>query len=200
MICSKCGAQIADDAAICPVCGNMIAGDNSTGSNGGYNNYYQNSGAGPDGGNGYNQNGTMGSGGSYGFNGGGMNGDNSSYQRQTQPQYVRQPRSIALAIIFTIITCGIYGIYWFIVLTDEVNEASGDVQGTSGGVAFLLTLVTCGIYGLYWAYKQGEKLDRAKIMRGIPSSNSGVLYLILALLQFSIIGWALMQNELNNMY
>ena len=182
MICSKCGAQIADDAAICPVCGNMTAGDNSAG----------NGGAGYNGSNGYNQPGGMGPDGGYGYDG--------NYQRQTQAQYVRQPRSIALAIIFTIITCGIYGIYWFIVLTDEVNEVSGEVQGTSGGVAFLLTLVTCGIYGLYWAYKQGEKLDRAKAMRGIPSSNSGVLYLILELLQFGIIGWALMQNELNNMY
>ena len=28
-------------------------------------------------------------------------------------------RSIVLCIIFTIITCGIYGIYWMIVLNDD---------------------------------------------------------------------------------
>ena len=55
-------------------------------------------------------------------------------------------------------TCGIYGIYWFIVLTDDARLASGDQQAPSGGIAFLLTLVTCGIYGIYWAYKMGKTL------------------------------------------
>ena len=101
-------------------------------------------------------------------------------------------RNIAVSIVLSIITCGIYGIYWFVVLTNETNEAAG-VQGTSGGVAFLLTLITCGIYGIYWAYKQGEKLDQAT---GKSSSNS-ILYLVLELIGLGIIAYALMQNELN---
>lgn len=112
---------------------------------------------------------------------------------------VKQPRNVALAIVLSIVTCGIYAIYWFIVLTDETNQAAGETNGTSGGIAFLLTLVTCGIYGWYWSYKQGEKIDKAKNMRNIPSSNSGVLYLILQLLGFGIVAYALMQNELNKM-
>ena len=110
-----------------------------------------------------------------------------------------QQRNIAACIIFSIITCGIYSLYWFIVLTDEVNAISQDSNNTSGGIALLLTIVTCNIYGLYWMYKQGEKLDNAKIERGIPSSNSGILYLILSLLGLSIISYALMQNELNKL-
>ena len=66
-------------------------------------------------------------------------------------------------------------------------------------VCIVLTLVTCGIYGIYWAYKQGEKLDFTKNNRGIPSSNSGVLYLILQIFGFGIIAYALMQNELNKL-
>ncbi len=109
-----------------------------------------------------------------------------------------QKRNIAVCIILSIVTCGIYGIYWFICLNNDTNTAS-NTFGTSGGVAFLLTLVTCGIYGIYWAYKQGEKIDVAKRNRGISSSNSGILYLILSLFGFSIIAWALMQNELNQL-
>ena len=109
-----------------------------------------------------------------------------------------QKRNIAVCIILSIVTCGIYGIYWFICLNNDTNTAS-NTFGTSGGVAFLLTLVTCGIYGIYWAYKQGEKMDVAKRNRGISSSNSGILYLILSLFGFSIIAWALMQNELNQL-
>ncbi len=109
-----------------------------------------------------------------------------------------QKRSIAVCIILSIITCGIYGIYWYICLNNDTNTAS-NTFGTSGGMVVLLTLVTCGIYGFYWAFKQGEKLDAAKNSRGIPSSNSGILYLILSLFGFSIVAWALMQNELNKL-
>lgn len=110
-------------------------------------------------------------------------------------------RNIALCIVLSIVTCGIYGIYWMIVLANETNVASGHAQdGTSGGIVFLLTLVTCGIYGIYWAYKQGEKINEAKAMRNMPTdSNAGVLYLILEIFGLGIIGYALMQNELNKM-
>ena len=30
-------------------------------------------------------------------------------------------RNIALCIIFSLLTCGIYGLYWFVKLTDELN-------------------------------------------------------------------------------
>ena len=108
-------------------------------------------------------------------------------------------RNIAVCIVLTLVTCGIYGIYWIVCLTNDVNTVSGDVNGTSGGMVVLLTIVTCGIYGIYWAYKQGEKLDFTKNTRGIPSSNSGVLYLILQIFGFGIIAYALMQNELNKL-
>ena len=109
-----------------------------------------------------------------------------------------QKKSIAVCIILSIVTCGIYGIYWFICLSNDANTAS-NTFGTSGGTAFLLSLITCGIYGLYWAYKQGEKIDAAKNNRGIASSNSGILYLLLCIVGFSIVAYALMQNELNNL-
>ena len=110
-------------------------------------------------------------------------------------------RNIGLCIVLSIVTCGIYGIYWMIVLANETNVASGHAQdGTSGGIVFLLTLVTCGIYGIYWAYKQGEKINEAKAMRNMPTdSNAGVLYLILEIFGLGIIAYALMQNELNKM-
>jgi hypothetical protein len=106
-------------------------------------------------------------------------------------------RSIALCIILSLVTCGLYSLYWFVVITDDLNTVSGQPD-TSGGVSLLLTIVTCGIYGLYWAYRCGEKVDRAKQMRNIPASNGGVLYLILYMFG-GIIAYALIQNEINNL-
>lgn len=110
-----------------------------------------------------------------------------------------QEKNIALCIILSIITCGIYGIYWFVVLTDDVNKVSETENGTTGGMAFLFSIITCGIYTFYWMYKQGEKLDAAKAKRGQASSNSGILYLILNFIGLGIVSYALMQNELNKM-
>lgn len=110
-----------------------------------------------------------------------------------------QHRDIAVCIILSIVTCGIYGIYWFICLTDDTNTVSGRMGDTSGVVAFLLSLVTCNIYGLYWAYKQGEKIDEVKSSRGIPSNSSSIAYLLLCLFGFSIVAYALMQNDLNKL-
>ena len=108
-------------------------------------------------------------------------------------------RNIALCVVLSLVTCGIYDIYWFICLTDETNNASNST-GTSGGMAFLLSLVTCGIYMYYWMYKQGEKIDSAKSARGLESSgNSGIIYLVLALFGLGIVSYALMQNDLNKL-
>lgn len=109
-----------------------------------------------------------------------------------------QQRSIALYIVLSIVTCGIFGLVWFVMITNDLNALSPDKDQTTGGVALLLTIVTCGIYGLYWAYKCGEKLDNIKASRGTPSSNGGILYLILYLFG-GIITYALVQNEINKL-
>lgn len=106
-------------------------------------------------------------------------------------------RNIALCIVFSIITCGIYALYWLVVLTDEVNEIAGDAEGTTGGMVLLFTIITCGIYGYYWAYKTGEKVDMIRRGRGEISSNTGILYLILNIIGLSVVTYALIQNEIN---
>ncbi len=106
-----------------------------------------------------------------------------------------QRKNIALCIILSIVTCGIYLLYWMVCLTDDTNSIAQE-NGTSGVLALVLTIVTCGIYGLYWAYKCGEKIDRAHELRGEPSSNGGILYLILYVF-VSVIALAVMQNEVN---
>lgn len=108
-----------------------------------------------------------------------------------------QKRNIGISIFLSIITCGIYGIFWFISLTDDTNAVSGQ-SGTTGGMAFLLSLVTCGIYGIYWAYRVGEKIDTAWAARGrVGGSDTKIIYLLLSIFGLSIITWALAQNELN---
>ena len=107
-------------------------------------------------------------------------------------------RSIPVAIILSIVTCGFYGIYWFIKITDEMNALSGKQNPTSGVTALLLTLVTCGIYGFFWAYKMGEAVDVVKQRAGSPAGNSAILFLVLTVCGLGIINYCLIQDTINN--
>ena len=105
-------------------------------------------------------------------------------------------RNIAVSILLSILTCGIYGIYWFITLTDDTAKANDDPDFT-GVKAFIFTLLTCGIYGIYWNYKIGKEIYGANEKAGISSNDNSVLYLILSIFGLSIVTYCLVQNELN---
>lgn len=106
-------------------------------------------------------------------------------------------RSIGVSIILSIVTCGIYGIYWMIKLNDELNMATGNTAAKSGGIVFLLCLVTCGIYMFFWMYKMGENVDTIKTNAGVQAGNTGIMYLILTFFGLSIVNYCLMQDTIN---
>ena len=177
MFCPNCGRQIPDSSLFCPDCGASTGSGSNSQQNTGQDQPYQNQQP-------------------YG---------QQSRQYQGEPVYSGTvigdttgivPRNIALAIVLSIITCGIYGIYWFVVMTNEANQLSGRTNETSGGLAFLLTLITCGIYGWYWAYKMGEKTDIIK--GGSASGSSSALFLVLQILGLGIVNYALAQDAINN--
>ncbi|MBE6161109.1 MAG: DUF4234 domain-containing protein [Firmicutes bacterium] len=108
-----------------------------------------------------------------------------------------QKRDIVVSIILSIVTCGIYNIYWFVVMTDDVKNVANDNNIASGGLAFVYTLLTCGIYGFYWAYKMGELMKTAQTSRGMQGNDNAVVYLILQIVGLQIVSQALIQSDLN---
>jgi len=105
-------------------------------------------------------------------------------------------RDIVTSIILSIITCGIYGIFWFISITDDARVVSGDDR-LSGGKCFLLTLITCGIYGFYWAYLMGKAMMQAKAKNDMPADDNAMLYVILQIFGLGIVIYCLVQSDLN---
>ena len=103
-------------------------------------------------------------------------------------------RDIAISIILTIITFGIYGLYWCACVNDELKHEAKEDNFTSGGLVVLLSIVTCGIYSYFWAFKMGEFVDKVNNKEG---NNTNILYLILSLIGMDIVIYALVQNELN---
>ncbi len=99
-------------------------------------------------------------------------------------------RSVGLAIVFSIITLGIYSIYWFICLTNDTNKIS-NIQTASGIKALFFTLITFGVYGIYWFYMIGKKIEN------YDNSSSGFIHLLLGLFGLGIISYAITQSTLN---
>lgn len=108
-------------------------------------------------------------------------------------------RNVALCIVFSFITCGIYSIYWMYNLANDVKTTSGDETAPSGGMFILLTIITLNIYGIYWYYKAGARMNTAltKANAGTADANKSVLYLILSLVGLGIVNVILIQLDLN---
>jgi len=100
-------------------------------------------------------------------------------------------RNVVTCILLTLITCGLYGIYWVYALNNDVSRMTNDPE--DGGTVLLLSLITCGIYYIFWQYKMGEKIEMA------GGKNDGIVYLILSIFSLSIVSLALMQTEINNL-
>jgi hypothetical protein len=60
-----------------------------------------------------------------------------------------QRRNPALVIIFTIITCGIYGIYWFVKTKDEINSLGAEIP-----TGWLLIIPIANVY-FHYKYAEG---------------------------------------------
>ena len=107
-----------------------------------------------------------------------------------------QKRDIVTNIILTIVTCGIYGLYWFVCMTNDARAISGD-ERLSGGKCLLFTIITCGLYGYYWCYIMAKTLMQTKGKYGLPADDNSILYIILCLVGLTIVNYCLIQNDLN---
>lgn len=113
-------------------------------------------------------------------------------------KYLIQQRSVGLGIILSLITCGIYSLYWMYAITNEVGYLSDDPSFT-GGKTILFTIITCGIYALFWYYMLGGKLATAQMKKGYPAKDDGVLFIILGIFGLGIISMAIAQSNVNNL-
>lgn len=106
--------------------------------------------------------------------------------------------NIPLAIIFTILTCGLYSIYWQYMLVEELNQKSGS-EKFSPGTVILLTIITCGIYMIYWFYNVGKTLEYIPQKGNFKPEDKSTIFLLLSIFGLSIVGFAILQNDLNSM-
>lgn len=106
-------------------------------------------------------------------------------------------KSVVVVIVLTIVTCGLYSIYWYWKAINELYNAGGKSLGNlTPGIQFLLFFVYVG--GVVFAINADDNLNAVKQQRGLTAADNKVIYVILALV-FPIALMALVQNEMNQL-
>ena len=102
-------------------------------------------------------------------------------------------RNIVTSIILTLVTCGIYGIYWAIMLA---REAVSVKDPADNGLLEIVLMLFLPFLGFFMAEK---KLAEGCEARGVAHTDNSILYLILGLVGLGIVNFCLMQNDLNKL-
>lgn len=98
-------------------------------------------------------------------------------------------RNILVAILLSIVTCGIYGIFWYYNMYKDAAKVTGEEKI----LTFILMLLLPFI-GFYLLEKDFAAGCAAK---GIEHKDNSVLYLILSLICLVIVPVCMFQNDLN---
>lgn len=118
----------------------------------------------------------------------------------TDPQAGSFTSNIAMDIVLSVITCGIYYFIWQARQFRAANYLLGQ-ERYKFGLWFILTLVTCGLYNIYYEYFLAQGLVEAQQKHGRPKSeNLPVLSLILTILGLNIVADAIQQSEINKFF
>ncbi len=84
---------------------------------------------------------------------------------------LKDDRSIGKYILFTIITFGIYSIYYFSVISTDINYIASRYDGKNTMhyclVCFLLGPITFGIFMLVWFHQLSNRIGAELQRRGI---------------------------------
>ena len=106
-------------------------------------------------------------------------------------------RRIGVSLLLTIITLGIYQIYWLYLLVKNTRAIQND---DSSCTAEMLCLVFVPFYSLYWWFTRGKIVKDKFAENGYSAVGNGIVYLILAaFFELSIVSMAIMQNDFNTL-
>lgn len=141
-----------------------------------------------------------GCGGSVGAPKGNVGYGNTSIPQGQEPQKSSFTSNIALDIILSIITCGIYWFFWQARQMRALNHLLKE-QRFSFVLWFFVSIITCFLFNIYYEYIMAQAIVEIQKRDGrAPSNELPILSLILCLFGLHVIVDAIQQNELNKIF
>ena len=107
---------------------------------------------------------------------------------------VRSPMQVWL---FALLTCGLYGLYWWYLVATELKQylERDDINPTNDLIIGFL----CGIYMLYLPIKYGKLIQEAQVKAGIANAEDPGMKILLMMFVCSY-GYAVGQEEMNKIW
>lgn len=102
-------------------------------------------------------------------------------------------RNIVTCILLSLVTCGIYGIYWIIMLAREAVSVKDPADNALLEIVLMLFLPFLGIF------MAEKKFAEGCAARGVAHSDNSILYLVLGLFGLGIVSMCMLQNDLNKL-
>lgn len=120
--------------------------------------------------------------------------DLSSYPYSTRTISFEE-KNIAVCIILSIVTFGIYGIVWLVDIVRNVHKLHNNEESV---VKEVLLMLLVPFYVCYWMHKNGKQMYEDSNRLGGNMSDNSIVYLVLSLFGGILIDYALIQNDFNN--
>lgn len=105
-------------------------------------------------------------------------------------------RNIFAVIVFSIITCGIYNLFWQYNISKELQEAMPECD-LAPGLDLLLSIL-CLPYMFYWIYKVSKTAANVEFSLGMRGTDNAIINLLLAIFGFGLISMIIIQSQLND--
>ncbi len=91
-------------------------------------------------------------------------------------------RSPIMVFVFSVVTLGIYSVYWYSCVYTEWKNLTGETPtGNEFGMDLIFSIVTCGIWAIYVDYRISQELASFRTARGLPPKDTTLVVLILDL-------------------
>lgn len=108
-------------------------------------------------------------------------------------------KSLLSISILSLITFGIYNIYWIYVTSNDINNYM-EKEYLNPSLSAILSFLTCGLFSIYWFYKYGTIVfnDMRKKADLDSYGESAAVLSILLLVPFGYIySMTVLQSKLN---
>ena len=104
-------------------------------------------------------------------------------------------RGVAVSILLSLVTCGIYYYVWTASLSNDISDCLDEKR--NGAMDGFLTFITCGLYLFYWNYKNGKRIADVQKKVGIRATDNGVIYLIISFFGLAVVPLWIIQANMN---
>ena len=68
-------------------------------------------------------------------------------------------RNSGVVVVLSLVTCGVYALYWLFKTSEELKAATNDAQ-INPAIDLVVSLLTCGLWGIAVTYRNAQKVHQ----------------------------------------